>query len=136
MLSELLQDMLLSFGIAGIAAGICAALFGRRNTALAEPELLDRMQLENPDFRAGLRAVSIDARAALVENADDGSVHLIVVHGDKFVWRKLGLLRNLVVEGSKLSIRLADFTLPTASLVFSDAMTAHDWGSRLRRAAL
>jgi hypothetical protein len=125
--------------VAGIAVlvGLNMLLFGRRTAALDLAGLEQTLALEYPGFRAGMRVLAADAQTALLENAADGSLHLVRAGGDKFVARKLarGSVRELSRDGARLDLRFADFTFPCAHLAFADDATAADWQARLSRAA-
>src|SRR5277367_6615252 len=94
--------------VAGIAlmVGLNVLLFGRGTGALDLGALESRLALDYPGFRAGAGTLSADARAALLENSLDGTLHLARADGDKFATRKLarGSLRGLRRDGARLDL--------------------------------
>jgi hypothetical protein len=119
--------------LAGVAlmVGICVALFGMRETRLTEGAATERLLADDPGFKAGRAVLSADAKSALVENAANGTVHLVVAVGDRLVARELSraVLRDVVRESGALSLRLSDFTLPKVRLTLGDE--ALFWDTRL-----
>jgi len=126
--------------LAGVAlmVGIAALLFGTRAVTITNAsDAIARLQAEVAGFRAGAAAVDAASNAALVENARDGVMHLVVARGDGLVIRALkhGLVKRILRDGATLSLRLADFTLPRATLTLADEAAARDWETRLARLA-
>jgi hypothetical protein len=123
--------------VAGIAllVGFNVLLFGRGTGVLDLRALESRLALDHPGFRAGAGALSVDARAALLEDRADGALYLARAGGDKFVTRRLsrGSLRKLSRDGARLDLRFADFTFPRAKLTFADESQTSDWEARLKR---
>jgi len=71
---------------------------------------------------------------ALVTDNTDSTIFLIKALGDRLVTRKLsrGVVRSVSADGSTLSLRLKDFTLPKARLVLDNETLARDWEARLK----
>lgn len=108
--------------------GLCFALFGRAGAPTADA-FEARLAFDVPGFRAGRSAVSADGRAALIEDARDGAVHLAVARGDGVVTRKLARGAHISRDGERLTLGLKDFTLKRAQLTLADAS---DWETRLK----
>jgi hypothetical protein len=126
----------LAGSLAGIAVlvSLCAALFGTKRAAIpSRPALEAYLAQSVPGLR--IRAMVRDDDAALIENERDGAIHLIVARGDGLVTRQLSpaLLRAVSREGATLSLRLTDFTLPSAKLALQDSEAAARWDARLAR---
>jgi hypothetical protein len=130
----------LAGSLAGIAliVGLNVMLFGATGVKIASAaDVIRRLKDEIAGFRAGDVALDAGQRAALVENARDGVLHLVVARGDGLVTRSLkkGALKKLTRDGATLSLRLADFTLPRATLTLPDEALAADWETRVARLA-
>ena len=131
------MNLLYLFGsLAGVALLVllCAALFGTKNARIAGPRNLEAYVAQiSPGFRARSMALGADAKAALAENDVDGTIHLVVACGDGLVSRKLTpeLLKAITRNGAVLSLRLSDFTLPHADIVFTDPAAAMLWEKKL-----
>jgi hypothetical protein len=129
----------LTGSLAGVAlmVGLCYLLFGGRSTRLGVDDATRRLRAEVAGFVPGEIAVDVEGSAALVENARDHAVHLVVSRGDALVTRKVGprSLRRLEHDGATLTLGLADFTLGTARLVLADRALAAEWQARLARYA-
>lgn len=126
--------------IAGIAllVGLNIMLFGATGVKLTSAsDAIRRLKEEIAGFRAGDTVIDTAQSAALVENAHDGSLHLVVARGDGLVTRALkkGAVKTLARDGATLSLRLTDFTLPRAKLTLADEALARDWETRLARQA-
>ncbi len=126
--------------LAGSLAGIgllvllSAALFGLDGARIASTQTVEAYLARTlPLFRARSMALDSAEKAALAENDVDGTIHLVVACGDGMVSRKLSrsLLRGVSRQGSTLSLRLADFTLPRADLIFAESTTALQWEKKL-----
>jgi hypothetical protein len=131
-MNDQVLQLLVSLGEVAALVGLCALLFGRRDTPIAGPQAAAScLARDIPGFRAARSALSTDAKAALVEDARDGQVYLLVARGDGIVARKLvrGLLRGVVRTGDRLTLSLDDFTLGGAQLQLGDAPY---WEARLR----
>src|SRR5665213_3974249 len=103
---------------------ICWALFGRAVASLSGADAVAAaLARDVPGFRIGPATLSLDARAALIENARDGSIYLAVMRGGDVVTRKLARGFVLARNGDRLELRLNDFTLRKAELDLSDAAT-------------
>lgn len=127
-----------SLGGVAMMIGLAAMLFGTRSVKIATAaDAIHRLNMEIAGFRAGDAALDADQNAALVENARDGVLHLVVARGDGLVIRPLrhGFVKKLTREGATLSLRLADFTLPHARLTLLDEAAAQSWEARLARGA-
>jgi hypothetical protein len=124
--AQLLQ-LLISLGEVALMAGLCVALFGWRGAAM--PDVSARLARDIPGFRPGRVAMSANAKAALVENARDGSLYLAVLRGDGLVTRKLAPGTPVSREGGRLTLELRDFTLKRAELDLADAA---EWEARLK----
>lgn len=121
-----------SFGGIFLLVALCAALFGTRGAALPPRVVLEAYLAKAiPGFR--LRTLAGDTHAAFAENGADGSLHLIVAHGDGMVMRQVSpkLLTGITREASALVLRLKDFTLPAVRLSLPDEETAAFWQARL-----
>ncbi len=125
-----LAQLLISIGGIALMVGLCAALFGWREMPLDLDAALRRLALDVPGFRAG--RTGRDARAALIENAADGSIHLVLVRGDGLIARKLPRDAGIARDGRRLSLALGEFTLERAELELTDAA---DWEARLKGTA-
>ncbi len=83
--------------------------------------------------------VGLDAegRGALAREAGGDRVGLAVVFGDRVTVRALrpGEVRAVSRDGARLTIRLHDYTLPSATLHLSDAQAAQAWQTDLNRLA-
>jgi hypothetical protein len=122
----------------GLIVGLNVMLFGATGVKIASAaDVIRRLKDEIAGFRAGDVALDAGQRAALVENARDGVLHLVVARGDGLVTRALkkGALKRLTRDGATLSLRLADFTLPRATLTLPDEALAADWETRVARLA-
>ena len=124
--------------IAGLAmlAGL-SVLLGARSAKLASvADAVRRLRQEVADFYAVDAALDVAKRAALLQNARNGVLYLVVAKGGGLVTRALkkGALKTFTRDGATLSLRLADFTLPRAKLTLADEATAETWEARLRHA--
>ena len=131
--------LLSSLGGVALMVALCALLFGLRGariTAVQSVEVYLAQVL--PAFRARSIALGADKKTALVENDLDGTIHLVVAHGDTFVARKLSktVLRDVARDGTDLLLHLADFTLPHAKLALGDCATATIWLTKLAGASV
>ncbi len=113
-------------GVAAIVA-LAAWLFGWRDAALDAERVAGALAGDVPGFLPG--RTSHDARAALIENARDGSVYLAVVQGDRLVTRKLSRGIAVARDGTLLSIDPRDFACRRARLDIADA---DYWETRLK----
>ena len=126
--------LLFSLGGVALVVALCALLFGLKGARITAAQSVEAYLAQVlPAFRARSIALGADKKSALVENDVDGTIHLIVAHGDTFVARKLSkrLLGAVLCDGGKLFLRLADFTLPRATLVLADPTTAALWEEKL-----
>lgn len=124
-----------SFAGIALLVGLNVLLLGRARPGLGSAvTIAERLSCEIPGFRAGACACAVDRGAALVENQAGGGLLLACALGDGFVARKLSheVLRGVRREGSRLSLRLADFTIPRADLSFADEAVAREWETRLK----
>jgi len=126
--------LLSSLGGVALMVALCALLFGLRGariTAAQSAQVYLAQVL--PVFRARSMVLSADKKTALVENDVDGTIHLVVALGDTFVARKISktMLRKVACDGTDLRLRLADFTLPRATLALADPATAALWEKKL-----
>ena len=131
-----MNSLYLFFSLGGIAlmVALCALLFGLKGARITTTKSAEVYLAQIlPAFRARSIALGADKKSALVENDIDGTIHLIVAHGDTFVARKLSkrLLQAVVCDGAKLFLRLADFTLPRAELALADPAAAALWVKKL-----
>ena len=127
----------LAGSLAGIAllVGLNHLLFGRaRLNVGGKDAVAARLAREIPGFRAGRCLIGADGRAALIENAANRSVLLVEALGDDVVTRKL--TRDLVASvgrlGAQLSLELADFTFPRATIHAGSENQAREWEARLK----
>lgn len=123
-----------SLGGIALMVGLAVALFGISGAKIANAShAIRRLKDEVAGFRAGDIALDAGQSAALVENARDGVVHLVIARGDGLVVRALknGIVKRVVRDGATLALRLADFTLPRAKLVLPDDSAAEAWEARL-----
>ena len=113
-------------GVAAIVA-LAAWLFGWRDASLDAERAVEALARDVPDVQAG--RTSSDARAALIENARDGSVYLAVTQGDGLVTRKLSKGIAVARDRTQLSIDPRDFACRRARLDIADA---EYWETRLK----
>jgi hypothetical protein len=126
---QLLQLLISVVGIL-LMVGLCRALFGRGGAVPATPEAVATgLARDIPGFRAGQTALSRDARAVLIENAQSGDVYLAVQRGDDIVTRRLSRGLGIARDETHLRLTLHDFTLPKAELDLADADA---WETRLK----
>jgi hypothetical protein len=120
----------LAVSVAGIAlmVGFCWLLFGGAEATLSAQSAAARLERDVPGFRAGRAALGRDARAALVEDARDGAVYLVLARGDGMVTRKLARGTRMTRDGERLALTLGEFTLKHAALELRDAA---EWEARL-----
>ena len=133
------QTLQLLISLAEVAAmvGLCAALFGTADRPIAGTDALAaRLASEVADFRAGASILSRDSGAGLIEDASGGRTYLVVARGADLVTRKLSrdVLESVTREGSRLRLKLSDFTLGRAALELCDDAQAREWETRLERA--
>jgi hypothetical protein len=132
------QILYLAFSILGVAAmvGLCAFLFGRDVAKLDTRSAAARLAHDVPGFRLGHSALSADCRSAMLENASDGVIWLVIARGDGFVTRKLSRrdVKAASREGAALNLRFFDFTFPAAVIAFHDEAVARDWEMRMGKA--
>ncbi len=124
-------------GVAMIV-GLNLVLFGRAKPALGNLQKFGALiAADMPGFRAGSGIVGDDGATALVTDSTDGTIFLIKALGDRLVTRRLsrGVLRGVSANGSTLSLRLKDFTLPKARIVLDSEAAAQDWEARLKTLA-
>ena len=131
-----MNSLYLFFSLGGVAlmVALCALLFGLKSARFTSTQGAEVYLTQIlPTFRARSIALGADKKSALVENDIDGTIHLIVAHGDTFVARKLSkrLLRAVACEGANLLLHLADFTLPRAELALGNPATAALWEKKL-----
>jgi hypothetical protein len=123
-------QLLISVGGITLMVGLCALLFGRAGKPLSDASaVVESLARDIPGFRAGRMALSRDARAALIEDARDGSIYLAVMRGDGLVTRKLSRDALAGREGDRLALKLRDFTLRKAELDLADAAS---WEATLK----
>lgn len=131
-----MNPLYLFFSLGGVAltVALCALLFGLKDARITAAKNVEVYLAQIlPAFRARSIALDADKRSALVENDVDGTIHLVVAHGDTFVARKLSnrLLQAVVCNGADLLLHLADFTLPYAELALGDPAAAALWAKKL-----
>jgi len=127
-----------------IAASLVAilALFGLNFwlTGLNPPRIesldaaADRLRADFIGFDPGAADLSVDGRAALVEDRSSGAVGIVVAMGDDLVTRRVSPagIRRVDVNGSgNLSLLLSDFTLPRVCLMLESEEKASAWLRRL-----
>jgi hypothetical protein len=133
------QFLYLAASLAGVAAmvGLCVLLFGRGVATITAESAEARLRDDIPGFRAGAVAISSDSHAALVEDARDRSLHLVIARGSGLVLRTLSrdMVRKATRNGSTLDLRLADFTFSKARVAFAEEQSASDWEARLSHAS-
>ena len=118
----------------GLLVLLSVALFGLKGVRIGSAQNLEAYLARTlPLFRARSMALDTSEKAALAENDVDGTIHLVVAHGDGMVARKLSrpLLRAVERNGAVLSLSLADFTLPRAALILPDSAIAAAWEKKL-----
>jgi hypothetical protein len=121
-----------------LIVGLNVALFGRAKPVLGNlQDLGARIAADIPGFRAGRGVVGNDGATALIEDEKGATIFLIRAFGNRIVTRKLsrGVLRQVVTDGSALSLQLKDFTFPKARIVLNDHDAARAWEARLKQAA-
>jgi len=126
--------LLSSLGGVTLLVALCAALFGTKGVRLTTAQDLEAYLAQIlPAFRTRNIALGNDAKSVLAENDVDGTVHLIVACGDGLVTSKLSqpLLKTVTRHGATLCLRLSDFTLPHADIVFADPAVAAQWEKKL-----
>jgi hypothetical protein len=124
-------------GVAMIV-GLNLVLFGRAKFALGSVrDIGTRIAADLPGFRAGSGIVGNDGATALVTDSADSTIFLVKAFGDRLVTRKLsrGVVRDVSANGSMLSLRLKDFTLPNARIALESEAAAQDWEARLKALA-
>jgi len=133
------QLLYLAASLAGVAAivGFCILLFGHAVAKIDADAAEARLRDDVPGFRKGAIALSPDSHAALVEDARDGALYLVIAQGAGLVTRKLsaGYVRDTARKGAALDLRLADFTFPKARLFFAEEESARAWEARLSHAS-
>lgn len=133
------QLLYLAASLAGVTAlvGLCALLFGRGVATITAESAEARLRDDVPGFRAGTVTLSSDGHAALLEDARDRSLHLVIARGSGLVTRTLSrdMVRKATRNGSALDLHLADFTFPKARLTFAEEQFASDWEARLSHAS-
>ncbi len=118
----------------GLLVLLSVALFGLQSVRIGSVQNLEAYLAGTlPVFRARSMVLDFAANAALAENDIDGTIYLVVAYGDAMVSRKLSqsLLRDVSRQEARLSLRLADFSLPRADLNFADSTTALLWEKKL-----
>ncbi|MGA7710472.1 MAG: hypothetical protein WCA81_01110 [Rhizomicrobium sp.] len=118
----------------GLLVLLSVALFGLQSVRIGSVQNLEAYLAGTlPVFRARSMVLDSAAKAALAENDVDGTIYLVVAYGDAMVSRKLSqsLLRDVSRQEARLSLRLADFSLPRADLNFADSTTALLWEKKL-----
>ena len=118
----------------GLLVLLSVALFGLQSVRIGSVQNLEAYLAGTlPVFRARSMVLDSAANAALAENDIDGTIYLVVAYGDAMVSRKLSqsLLRDVSRQEARLSLRLADFSLPRADLNFADSTTALLWEKKL-----
>jgi hypothetical protein len=130
--AQLLQ-LLISVGGITLMVGLCWALFGHKSVPLADGAALSAsLARDTPGFHAGQVAISRDANSALIEDARDGAIYLVVSRGDGLVTRKLAPGALVARDGDRLDLRLLDFTLRQVQLDLADATA---WETKLKAVA-
>jgi hypothetical protein len=133
------QTFYIVASLAGVMmlVGLNVLLFGAESARIATvADAVRRLRQESADFYAADATLDVTRRAALLQNARNGGLYLVVVKGNGLVTRALkkGALKTFAREGTTLSLRLADFTLPRAKLTLPDEATAEAWEARLKHA--
>jgi len=132
------QLIYLAASLAGVGAlvGLCVLLFGRGISPIDAGTVETRLREDTPGFRGRNFAASADGHAALIEDARDGAIYLVVARGSGLVTRKLskGFLRKAHRKGELLDLHFADFTFPKARLAFDGEAAASNWEARLSHA--
>ena len=131
------QLLYLAGSLGGVAAicGLCVLLFGAGVASLDADSAKARLRGDVVGFQAGRCTLSADRRSALVEDARDGAIYLVVVRGDGLVTRRLadGFLRAAAQDGATLRLKFADFTFPGTRIDLADDALARDWQARIAR---
>src|SRR5689334_1359152 len=99
----------------GLMVGLSFLLFGVRASAFANlSDAVHRLAEEIAGFHAGETASDSANRAALIENARDGAIHLVVARGDGLAIRRLrkDSLKRVARAGATLDLQISDLTLP------------------------
>jgi len=124
-----------SLGGIALLVGLNHLLFGQALSRVGgKDEVAARLAREIPGFRPGPCLIGADGRAALIENVTNRSLLLVEAQGDDVVTRKL--TRELVASvgrlGARLSLELADFTFPRATILAGSENQAREWEARLK----
>jgi hypothetical protein len=124
-----------SLGGIALLVALNFVLFGRARPDVGSvDEIAKRLAREVPGFRAGRSIVSIDGRAALIENAANRTLFLVEALGDGIVTRQISrdLLSSVGRLGERLSLELRDFTFPRAIIQAPSDGQAREWEMRLK----
>ncbi len=124
------------FGINLLLIGAIAGLvhwLGRSAKARLESEEAARalFQAEFPDAR--IAEIALTDHGALLALADTPAIGLIVALGAHWLVRKIDVpsVRAATIAGSKIVLRLRDFTAPRLTLDLGTAPQAARWCGRL-----
>ncbi len=132
--------VILVIGASALAIGLLVVLniiIGGWSTARlrTQDEAVEALRAGVFGFEAaGPVVLDAEGRGALAREAHGERMGLAVVFGDKVTVRALGGgdVRAVTRDGARLTIRLNDYTLPTARLHLADAAAAQAWQADLK----
>ena len=96
-------------------------------------DAIARLDTDSVGFEAGEGVVAPDGKSALVTDAAQSRLALLVARGSDFVIRYLepGQVRSVATDGTDIALKLNDFTFAPAHLAFETPDQARDWAGRL-----
>lgn len=123
---------LVGFGVALIVFLVHLSGGSRKAILDSDVTVTQRFSEDFPTLPANhvIRTASGDAGFLLFPDGSTGLVHAL---GDSFLTRHLtaGTVKSAKADGQTLSIRFADFTFPSATYRFADAVSASTLQQRL-----
>ncbi|WP_203292468.1 hypothetical protein [Maricaulis parjimensis] len=132
--------MLILWVLLGSVVGISAMVAVNAWLGLYTPAKLDslddaiaRLDTDSVGFEAGEGEMAPDGRSALVSDATQPRLAMLVARGSDFVIRYLepGIVKSVATEGSEIALKLNDFTFAPARLAFETPEQARKWAGRL-----
>lgn len=112
-----------AISVAGIAflVALCRVLIGERRRRVTVQSAADRLQLDEPDFKALEWIVGEDGRAAIAVGASEACI--VFALGDRLVSRRVRTFHS-TLDGASMRIDLDDHTTPEVRLRLATPQSA------------
>lgn len=132
MTGNLLIDLAVSFVGVAILVGVSYLLGAMRSAIVTDRTAAERLEFDEPDFRAGEWLIGADGKSAAALSVDGAETALVFAVGDRLASRRfrhgaVGIER----VGATVIFRMGELSLPKARLEAADEDAAEQWVLRL-----